>query len=160
MRSPFLLFLALFILELLVLFEVAELIGGLTTVALILLSAVAGVAILKRQGWRTLARANERLRVGQVPALEMLEGICIAVGGALLILPGFITDALGLLLLLPPTRRHLLRSLLKSGRVTIHPGAHQPPPGFHRPPGGPDVYEGEFTREHPPRQRLGDHDRD
>ena len=160
MRLPSILFIVLCIVEMLVLFEVAGQIGGLATVALVFLTTVAGVAILKRQGWHTLARANERLRAGQLPALEMLEGICLAVGGALLIVPGFVSDFVGFLLLLPPTRQRLIKKLLKSGRVTIHPGMHEPPPGFHRPPGGSGVYEGEFTREHPPKRRLGERDRD
>jgi len=160
MRFLLIFFIAFPLLEMLLLFEVAAAIGGLATLALVVLTAVAGVAILRRQGWRTLARANERLRVGQLPALEMLEGLCLAVGGALLIVPGLITDAVGALLLLPPTRRRIIKALLKSGRLQVHPGFDVPPPGFRRGPGGADVFEGEFTREYPPGQRLDDRHRD
>lgn len=163
MRLLLLLFITLPILEMLLLFEVASLIGSLGTVALVILTAVVGLKVLRRQGWVTFSRANERLRAGQLPALEMLEGLCIAVGGALLLTPGFITDTVGFLLLAPPTRRRLIKALLKSGRISMSgagfQGASSSPYGRPRRPGDRDIFEGEFTREIPPDSRLDDEER-
>lgn len=151
MRFLFILFIIVPILEMLLLFEVSDHIGGLSTVGLVLLTAVVGVQILKQQGFSTLTRANQRMQSGQIPAQEMMEGIFLAVGGAFLLTPGFITDTLGFLCLIPVTRRWLVKALIKSGRFKVHvagtsrhPGAR---PGRHQ--GGRDVYEGEFTREQP-----------
>ena len=162
MRFLFLLFIAIPIVEMLLLFEVASHIGALVTVGLVVLTAVIGVQILKRQGWATFRRANDRLRAGELPAQEVLEGLCLAVGGALLLTPGFITDTIGFILLIGPSRRALIRALLRSGRLQIY-SAGPDMSGFHftnRPErrDGHDVYEGEFTREKPPESRLRDRD--
>lgn len=163
MRFLPLFFVLLPILELLVLIEVGEAIGGLLTVALVILGVIVGVKVVKRQGWTTLRRANERLRMGQLPAQEMLEGFLLALGGLLLMVPGFISDAAGLLLLVPPLRHRLVKALIGSGRVTVQgvpPGFGQSPFGADAPrrDDGPGVYEGEYTREQPSDRRL--HDRE
>lgn len=160
-RLLLLLFIALPILELLLLFQVADVIGGLSTVLLVILTALVGLQVLRRQGLATFTRANARLQAGQLPAMEVLEGLCIAAGGALLLTPGFITDTMGFLLLVPPTRRRLVEALLKSGRVAFFTGGvRQPGPWEHaRRPGERDVVEGEFRRETPEDSRLGDRGR-
>ena len=107
------LFIILPIVEMVILIKVGGAIGALNTVALVLLAAVVGAALLRRQGLATLLRANQRLESGEVPAQEMLEGVALAAAGALLLTPGFVTDAVGFALLLPPTRRWLTRRLLK-----------------------------------------------
>lgn len=163
MRFLPLFFILLPVLELLVLIEVGEAIGGLLTVALVILGVIVGVKVVKRQGWTTLRRANERLRMGQLPAQEMLEGFLLALGGLLLMVPGFISDAGGLLLLLPPLRRRLVKALIGSGRVSVQgvpPGFGQSPFGAEgtRREAGPGVYEGEYTREQSSDRRLEDGD--
>ncbi|MFN3162179.1 MAG: FxsA family protein, partial [Pseudohongiellaceae bacterium] len=75
MRFLFLFFIAVPLIEMLVLFEVSDLIGGLNTVAMVVLTAVIGVQILKRQGLSTLLRANQRLETGELPAQEIVEGM-------------------------------------------------------------------------------------
>lgn len=113
----FILFIAVPIVEMWVLIEVGARIGALPTIGLVLLTAVAGVALLKQQGLSTLLRANQRMSSGEIPATEMGEGIFLAVGGALLLTPGFITDGVGFACLIPGIRRWLLKRFLKHVRV-------------------------------------------
>ena len=115
MRWVLLFFIAVPLIEMLLLFEVADYIGGIWTIFLVVLTAVIGVQILKRQGFSTLLRANERLNSGQLPAQEVIEGFFLAFAGALLLTPGFITDTLGFLCLTSPLRRLLARKFIESG---------------------------------------------
>lgn len=157
----FLLFVLFPILELFVLIWVGSEIGALPTVCLVLLTAVTGIYLLRRQSRGTAQRAQSRLQVGQVPAQELMEGFLIGVGGVLLLCPGFITDALALVVLVPWTRRRVMRWLLqpahfaavsRSGFTFSHFGGVRPPgtgPGANS-----DVFEGEFTRERDSSDRL------
>ncbi|XOZ34801.1 FxsA family protein [Halomonadaceae bacterium KBTZ08] len=95
------------IIEMVILIEVGGLIGALPTVGLVLLTAVIGAAMLRQQGAATLLRANQRMASGELPAREMAEGLLLAVGGALLLTPGFVTDGVGFACLIPFTRRWL-----------------------------------------------------
>ena len=112
------------------LIEVAGYINTLPTIALVMLTAVIGVALLKRQGVQTLTRGVGRLNRGEVPATEIAEGILLGIAGALLITPGFVTDAVGFTLLFPPTRQMIAAALIKRVEVSatsnmhIHPGQH------------------------------------
>ncbi|MCB1670842.1 MAG: FxsA family protein [Gammaproteobacteria bacterium] len=115
MRWILLFFIAVPLVEMLLLFKVAGLIGGLWTIGLVVLTAVLGVQILKRQGFSTLLRANQRLNRGQLPAQEVVEGFFLAFAGALLLTPGFITDTLGFLCLTPPVRRAMAKKFIDSG---------------------------------------------
>lgn len=117
MRWILLVFIAIPLIEMLLLFEVAGLIGGLWTVFMVVLTAVIGVQVLKHQGFSTLLRANQRLDSGQLPAQEVVEGLILAFSGALLLTPGFITDTLGFLCLTSPLRRAMARKLINSGMV-------------------------------------------
>ncbi len=115
MRWIFLFFVAVPLMEMLLLFEVADYIGGLWTIFLVVLTAVLGVQILKRQGLSTLLRANRRLSNGELPGQEVVEGFFLAFAGALLLTPGFITDTLGFICLTSPIRRRLAAKLIQSG---------------------------------------------
>jgi len=108
------LFITIPIVEMYVLIEVGSALGAVPTIALVFLTAILGLALLRQQGAATLLRAVRRMDQGGLPAQEMLEGMVLAVGGALLLTPGFVTDALGFACLFPPTRRHFLRQLLRS----------------------------------------------
>ena len=99
------------ILEMLLLIEVGSKIGALNTVGLVLLTAMIGLALLRKQGLDTLLRANQKINSGEVPAQEMAEGLALAAGGALLLTPGFITDGIGFCLLLPFTRKLLVKTV-------------------------------------------------
>lgn len=108
----FLLLLALPVVELYVIVQVAEQVGVLETFALLIAMSIAGAWLLKQQGlatWRSLQATMAR---GEVPTKEATDGALILFGGALLMTPGFVTDAFGLLLLLPPTRA-LLKSFFR-----------------------------------------------
>ncbi|SDX64399.1 FxsA family protein [Marinobacter mobilis] len=148
-----LLFIILPIVEMAILIKVGTLIGALNTIALVLLTAVIGAALLKQQGLATLLRANQRLNSGELPAREVAEGLILAVGGALLLTPGFVTDAIGFLCLLPGSRHWLAAKALKrmvvsgqaqSFQFTMRGGNYRQGPGFCR---DDDVIEGEYEDE-------------
>ena len=105
-------FIVLPILEMYVLISVGSNIGAFNTILLVLLTALIGLALLRVQGFRTLINARNKLGMAQLPAEEMITGIFLAIGGALLLTPGFITDLFGLLCLVPVTRRFLLKIVL------------------------------------------------
>lgn len=117
MRFLFLFFIAVPLVEMLLLFEVSDQIGGLSTLGLVVATAVIGVQVLKQQGIATLTRANARLSSGELPAQEIIEGMLLAAAGALLLTPGFITDTLGFVFLAGPLRRLIAARLLRSGLV-------------------------------------------
>jgi len=100
--------LALPFLEIALFIKVGELIGLWPTLELTLVASLAGVLLMRWQGLATLQRAREAALANRPPLDELLDGLAILLAGALLIVPGFLTDALGLLLFLPPVR-HLLR---------------------------------------------------
>lgn len=145
---PFLLI--LFILvplgEIFLLIEIGQVIGALATIALCLLTAGLGAALLRQQGMQTLARARQNLDRGMAPAMELLEGVALLVGGALLLTPGFATDVLGFVCLLPPTRHALVRLALSRLEVQYGPAGPPPGQGPRRGPDQPDVIEGEYER--------------
>jgi UPF0716 protein FxsA len=116
-----LLFILVPIAELYVIIQVGELIGVLPTLALLLLDAVVGSLLLRHQGRSAWRRFNEALAQRRFPGKEVADGVLIIIGGTLLISPGFISDIVGIFLLLPPTRaisRRLLRRFTV-GRFTV-----------------------------------------
>lgn len=128
------------IVEMYLLIEVGGQIGSLPTIGLVMLTAVIGVALLKTQGLATLTRGMGRMQRGEVPIGEMAEGILLAVSGALLLTPGFVTDGVGFLLLWPPTRVIVARWMLS--RVTVV--MPNRPDGPAKPQ--PETIEGDFER--------------
>lgn len=101
-------------------------IGIFPTILLIILTGILGSYLAKKQGLETIRKAQEQLQFGRMPGEEILDGICIIIGGTLLLSPGFLTDVFGLFLLLPPTRVYskklltkLLRNWMNNGRITI-----------------------------------------
>jgi UPF0716 protein FxsA len=122
--------LAIPIAELWVILQVADGIGVLNTIALLILISVAGAWLLKQQGLATWARLQRTLAAGQMPAREVTDGALILFGGALLLTPGFLTDCVGLILLIPPTRalvKGLFRRLLArwAERRFVPPGGRR-----------------------------------
>jgi UPF0716 protein FxsA len=110
-----LLFIVVPILELWVLLQVGQAIGVLPTIALLILDSILGSWLLRHQGRQAWRAFNEALGARRVPARETADGALIIFGGTLLITPGFISDILGLILLLPPTRALVRRILLRRG---------------------------------------------
>lgn len=119
MRFLFLIFVGLPIIEMWLLLKIGAVIGPLPTIAMVVTTAVIGAALLKQQGLDTLTRAQQRMNSGQVPATEILEGLMLAVGGALLLTPGFVTDAIGFVCLIAPLRRMLVAALIKRGVMQV-----------------------------------------
>ena len=106
-----LLFIAVPIAELYVIIKVGSLIGILPTLAILIADALLGSMLLRQQGRAAWRRFNAALEERRFPAKEAADGVMIAVGGTLLLTPGFITDVFGLLLLLPPSRA-LIRNVM------------------------------------------------
>jgi UPF0716 protein FxsA len=79
--------------------------GLIPTVLLIITTGILGAYLAKKQGMETLRKAQQDMQSGQLPGDAIIDGLCILVGGVVLLTPGFITDAIGFLLLLPPTRK-------------------------------------------------------
>lgn len=102
-------FIGLPLLEIVVFIEVGGALGVWPTIAATVATALAGSLLLRTQGLATLMRARTQMDQGQLPAREMFEGICLVFAGALLLVPGFVTDVLGLLLFIPPFRELLRR---------------------------------------------------
>lgn len=119
MRVLFVIFIIVPIIEMWLLIEVGSVIGALNTIGLVFVTAIVGAALLRQQGLDTLLRVNQRIESGQLPATEIIEGVILAVGGALLITPGFATDLIGFACLLPWSRRWFSRALIKRGAVNM-----------------------------------------
>jgi UPF0716 protein FxsA len=101
--------------ELWLLIEVGSIIGSFTTILLVASTGFFGVLLARSQGLQIFYRMQEEMRGGSVPADEILDGVCILVGGAVLLTPGLITDLIGFLLLIPVTRE----LIKKTGRKII-----------------------------------------
>ncbi len=111
------LFIILPIAEMWVLIKVGSAIGALNTVGLVLLTAIIGLALLRQQGLETLLKANQRMEQGELPAEEIIGGMLLAMGGVMLLVPGFITDAMGLVCLLPFTRKRIVQAMIRNGAM-------------------------------------------
>src|ERR671926_1748074 len=114
-----LLFIAVPLAELAVIIQVGQAIGVWWTIALLLADSLLGSWLMRHQGRSAWRRFNEAVAGGRVPAREVLDGALVIFGGALLLTPGFLTDILGLILLLPPTRAIVRTVLLRrfGGRI-------------------------------------------
>jgi UPF0716 protein FxsA len=157
-----LLFILLPIAEIYVIIKVGEAIGILPTLALLIVDGFLGAALARSQGRAAWARFNRALAEGRVPGREVFDGAMIIVGGAFLLAPGFITDVIGLLLILPPTRaafRGLVARMARR-RITVAPrtiffggGQRGAPPPYDMEGSAREVEEPE--RELPPGDRHG-----
>ena len=107
-----LLFIVVPIAELYVIIQVGQAIGALPTIGLLILDSIAGSMLMKSQGRAAWRRFQAALAEGRVPGREVLDGVLVIFGGAFLLTPGFLTDILGALLLLPPTRAVVRRVLV------------------------------------------------
>ncbi len=162
-----LLFTAVPFLEIALMIKVGQAFGFWPTLALIIASATLGTYVLYEQGFQVLARATEAMGRGRAPVAPVIDGLFILAAGLLLIVPGFMTDVLGLALLVPRIRRGVakrgIRAVLRSaemrgfifraGTTSAGPGraagtGHQPfgearQPGPRPPPGDGPIIEGE-----------------
>jgi UPF0716 protein FxsA len=109
--------------------------GLVPTLMLVVLTAVLGTILLRAQGLAVLRRAQDQMRQGTPPVREVFDGACLLVAGALLLTPGFLTDALGAALLLPPVRTWLGRMMMRH-IVVQQASRHQT--------ARPDIIDGDF----------------
>ena len=116
---PLIVFMLVPVAEMWILIEVGGWIGALPTIALVVVTATVGLSLLKRQGLSTLLSARQKMNEGSIPATELVSGVMLAIGGALLLTPGFVTDAVGFVLLIPQTRQWLLFKLIDRFRHKI-----------------------------------------
>ena len=123
MAKLIILFIGVPLVELALIIKVGGIIGWLNTIFIALGTGALGAYLMKMQGLMLLWRIQEALNEGRMPADELIEGALLLVGGALLLTPGFITDAVGFALLIPPSRNLLGRWLRAyfSHRVVISP---------------------------------------
>lgn len=140
-RLLFLVFLVVPLIEIYLLLVIGGIIGPIPTVAMVVFTAVLGAWLLRIEGFHTWFRLQQSLAQGKIPALEIVEGPILLVGGALLLTPGFFTDALGFLCLVPSTRRKIAQYILKKWLIQKTPGGPGSSGG-----GAPPIIEGEFHR--------------
>ncbi|EGR4174357.1 FxsA family protein [Vibrio cholerae] len=144
------LFIAVPVIEIALFIQVGGVLGVWPTIALVLLTAIVGASLVRSQGLQTLLTVQQRLAQGQLPAQQILEGVMLAVAGVLLLTPGFFTDILGMLVLLPAPRAYLAKLLMSRVVVgNIHSsgaGFEQPNPFHDRANPNGTTYEGEFER--------------
>ena len=142
MPIALLLFIVVPLIEIALFIQVGDAIGVLSTVALVVITAVIGVSLLRWQGLETMSRARSRMQAGEMPAREMAEGLMLLVAGITLLTPGFFTDAIGFVLLIPWSRYGLFR--LVAPYIVVRGGFA---PGRHSPRGDDEhTFEGEYRR--------------
>lgn len=156
MGKLLLLLVGLILLELTVMIEVGSVIGALPTVGLLVLTAVLGSSLVRSEGLKTLFSAQQKMQQGEMPGREVMGAMMLALAGLLLIIPGFVTDFFGILLLQPWLRNRLADKLIGSNPLRMQMGGFQTrqqpfeqAPGDNRPgqpPRGGNTIEGEFER--------------
>jgi len=119
-RSLFVLFLLVPLIEIYFLIQVGSVIGAAWTVFLVVATAVIGAGLLRWQGFNTLQRAQTSLAQGQLPAIAMLEGVALLLSGAMLLTPGFFTDTVGFILLVPMFRQAMIKHILARGQFSMY----------------------------------------
>ena len=143
----FLIFFSIPIVEMYLLIEVAERIDALPAILLVMLTAVLGVSLIRQQGLSTITKGISRLNQAEIPAAEIIEGILLAMAGAFLITPGFLTDFIGFTITIPVTRRIIALMLLKrlSARAEFRTNTFDLGSGPYKKPETPGpVIEGEY----------------
>jgi UPF0716 protein FxsA len=134
------------LLEIYLFIKVGRAIGVWPTLALVVLIALVGASQLRIQGLAVLRRVQQSLSRREWPADDLLEGMAVLVGGLLLLIPGFFTDLIGLLLLWPPARKTMLSNLLSRIRSTGRFELAESP-GPRQEPDRGRIIEGEYTRD-------------
>ncbi len=110
------LFITIPLIEIYFLIQIGSAIGALPTILAIVFTAVLGVFLIRIQGFSTMLKAQTAIQSGQVPALEMIEGVMLLIAAILLLIPGFATDTIGFVLLIPPVRKYLAAKAI-NGRL-------------------------------------------
>lgn len=146
-RLLFLLFLIIPAVEIALFIQIGGVIGVALTLLLVAFTAILGIILLRMQGLITLARIQEHLSRGKIPAVPLIEGAILLVAGAFLLTPGFFTDTVGFAALVPPIREHVATWLLSYLHVVTIDGG-RPRNDRHAKSGSGDHYtiEGEYQR--------------
>ncbi|NCO03740.1 MAG: FxsA family protein [Alphaproteobacteria bacterium] len=140
----FVLFLIIPIAEVAVFAAAGDEIGILNTLLLCVLTAIIGGYLVRKQGLATLLRSQENMRNGVLPIDEILDGLCIIVAGIMLCTPGFVTDTIGFLLLIPIIRTFVKTFLIRTGKFSIQGASART---THSNPSAPhDAIEGQYER--------------
>lgn len=121
----FLLFAIMPIIEIALLINVGEMIGGWNTVGIVIITAFVGAYLVRKEGLSTLVTAQQKMQQGAMPGQEMAEGLLLVVAGVLLVTPGFVTDGIGFLLSMPLTRPLIAKALMKQMTVKMVAGQQQ-----------------------------------
>lgn len=137
-------FIAVPIIEIAVFIEVGGQIGLWSTIGVVIMTAVIGTALLRQQGLSVLFRIQENIEAKRVPIQELFDGLCLVIAGALLLTPGFVTDAIGFSLFVPPFRRYL--AAIVAARVISRADVHYHTSSGARPyhSEGGDIIDGDF----------------
>ncbi|NOQ76321.1 MAG: exlusion protein FxsA [Methylococcaceae bacterium] len=143
MRIVFLFFLVVPFVEIYLLLQIGGIVGVLPTVFLVVFTAVLGAWLLRQQGFATWQRMQASLAQGALPAYEMIEGPILLVGGALLLTPGFFTDAIGFACLIPQTRRKLAQYVIEKQLINAQAGS----PFQNTATKDENIIEGEYKKE-------------
>ena len=117
----FFLFTTMTLIEVYVLMSIGSLLGAELTIGIIILTAFTGSYLVRNQGLQTVQKLQSRLAAGEAPGQEIVEGIMLLVCGVLLVTPGFVTDALGLLVLTPQIRGRLAKAIIEQYKDRIIP---------------------------------------
>ena len=113
MNTPLLLFILIPLIEIYLFIKIGSAIGAFNTISLILVTAILGIYYARYEGLNTLKSAVNQLVTKKIPMYEIISGAALAVASLLLILPGFATDIIGLILIFPPTRKLILKKFSK-----------------------------------------------
>lgn len=168
MRILFLLFAVMPIIEIALLIQVGGIIGGWNTVALVVITAFVGAYLVRREGFQTLQSAQSKMQRNELPGKEMVEGLMLVIAGVLLVTPGFITDILGFLFVIPGSRHMLAAQMSKHMKMrVVTQGGFGQAGGFNQTGEDPfrrqnesddgNVFEGEYddkTKQDNPDKRL------
>ncbi|TMO86047.1 FxsA family protein [Pseudoalteromonas spongiae] len=118
-KALFFLFIVIPIVEIALLIQVSEVIGGWSTIALVIVTAFVGAKLVKQQGTDALKNVQVQMAQGQMPAEELFAGLCVIIAGVLLLTPGIMTDVIGFLLLTPVVRKRLAANLMSQAKVKM-----------------------------------------
>lgn len=145
-------FIAIFLyvyIEISIFIQVAHVLGVLLTLILVIFTSVIGMSLVRNQGFKNFLLMQQKMAAGESPAAEMIKSVSLILAGLLLILPGFFTDFIGLLLLLPPVQKLLTLRLLPHLRFHRMPGG-----GFSTGPGNGETFDGEYQRKDDQHDRI------
>ena len=127
--------------EISIFIQVAHVLGVLLTLILVIFTSIIGMSLVRNQGFKNFLLMQQKMAAGESPAAEMIKSVSLIIAGLLLILPGFFTDFLGLLLLLPPVQKHLTMKLMPYLHFNRMPGG-----GFAGGTTSGQTFDGEYQR--------------